>query len=248
MSASAPSVPAAVAWHDAECGGYAADLAAWARLAAERGSPVLDLGAGTGRVALHLAARGVEVVAVERDPELASELLARARRRQAAVEVVEADVRALELDRRFPLIVAPMQLVHLLAGRAGRARALAGARRHLAPGGALALTILLEPLPPSGTPEPLPDVREIEGWVHSSLPIEVRVADDAIELVRLRQVVSPEGELSEELDSMRLERLGPAQLEEELASAGLRVTASEPIPATSDHVASQLVIAEAGHA
>ncbi len=39
-------------WHDAECGAYAADLALWEELAAAAGGPVLDLGCGTGRVAL----------------------------------------------------------------------------------------------------------------------------------------------------------------------------------------------------
>lgn len=246
MNASAPPVPAVVAWHDAECGGYGADLGAWARLAAERGSPALDLGAGTGRVALHLAARGVVVVAVEVDRELAAELRARAAGRRAAVEVVEADVRSLCLGRRFSLIVAPMQLVHLLGGEDGRAGFFAAARRHLAPGGALALTVLREPLPASGTPDPLPDVREVEGWVHSSLPLEVRVEPDSVELVRLRQTVSPEGALSEELDTTRLDRLGPAALERELAATGLRVASSEAIAETNEHVASLLVVAEAG--
>ncbi len=250
MSAAAPPVAAAVAWHDAECGGYGADLPSWARLAAERGGPrpgrgpVLDLGAGTGRVALHLAARGVEVVAVERDPELADELRARAGRRHAAVEVIEADVRRLDLGRAFPLAIAPMQLLHLLGGEAGRREAFAAARRHLAPGGALALTILSEPLPASGTPDPLPDVREVEGWVHSSLPLEVRVSDQAIELVRLRQVVSPGGALSEELDTTRLDRIGAGRLERELSETGFRVAGSEPIGETAEHVGSLVVIAE----
>ena len=46
-----------VAWHDVECGGYDADLPLWRELAARRGGPVLDVGAGTGRVALDLARR-----------------------------------------------------------------------------------------------------------------------------------------------------------------------------------------------
>ena len=50
--------PIAVAWHDAECGGYARRPAAlgatWPTTAR---APVLDLGAGTGRVSLQLARR-----------------------------------------------------------------------------------------------------------------------------------------------------------------------------------------------
>ena len=48
-----------VIWHDLECGAYAADLALWRCARPTRcGDPVLDVGAGTGRVALDLARRG----------------------------------------------------------------------------------------------------------------------------------------------------------------------------------------------
>lgn len=245
MSASAPPVPAAVAWHDAECGGYGADLPLWDRMARERGGPILDLGAGTGRVALRLAARGHDVVAVDSDPEFLVALRARASARTRAIETVAADARELDLGRRFPLILAPMQLAHLLGGPPGRGRAFSAARRHLARGGAFALAVLQEPLPPSGTPDPLPDVREIDGWFHSSLPLEVRVEEEWIELIRLRQVVGPGGEFSEELETTRLDRLPPATLDRELAAAGLRVVSSEAIAATDEHVGSLVVVAEA---
>ncbi len=246
--ASAPPGPAGVAWHDAECGGYAADLPAWERLARARGGPVLDLGAGTGRVALHLAARGHRVVAVDSDPALLAALRERAAARRLPVETVRADVRDLDLGgRRFPLVIAPMQLAHLLDGAAGRGRAFAAIAARLRPGGAVALAILDEPLPPSGTPEPLPDVREVGGWIHSSLPLAVEVDATAIELVRLRQLVAPDGTLSEERVVTRLDRLPAPLLERELAAAGLRVSAVESIAATGEHVSSLLVVAEAAN-
>ncbi len=73
--------------------------------AAGPGRLVLDLGAGHGALTLPLAATGARVVAVERDPRLA----ARLRRRlagQAAVTVVEADLREVPLPRREFLVVA----------------------------------------------------------------------------------------------------------------------------------------------
>ena len=48
----------AAVWHEVECGGYAADLPVWERLADAAGGAVLELGCGTGRVALRLASRG----------------------------------------------------------------------------------------------------------------------------------------------------------------------------------------------
>src|SRR5262245_51282748 len=70
----AEAPPDVVAWHDTECGAYGADLALWEDLALGTPGAVLELGAGTGRVALHLARAGAEVIAVERDPALAAEL------------------------------------------------------------------------------------------------------------------------------------------------------------------------------
>ena len=55
----------AALWHDLECGDYREDLALWRSLVAQTGGPVLDVGAGTGRVTLELASSGVPVVALD---------------------------------------------------------------------------------------------------------------------------------------------------------------------------------------
>ena len=64
-----------VIWHDVEHGSYDADLPLWRQLADATGGPVLDLGAGTGRVSVDLAAQGHDVVALDSDPELLAELV-----------------------------------------------------------------------------------------------------------------------------------------------------------------------------
>jgi len=240
-AATSPPLQAAAIWHDAECGGYHTDLPCWERRAAESPGFVLDLGAGTGRVSLHLAARGHRVLAVDSDAELLDALRERASRRALEVETAVADVRELELGGDFDLILAPMQLVHLLGGASGRARAFSALARHLAPGALLAIAVLREPLPPSGRPEPLPDVREIDGWIHSSMPLDVRVGEETVELDRLRQLVSPDGVLTETLQTTCLDRLRPPTLERELREAGLAVLGSEAIDETAEHVGSLLV-------
>ncbi len=68
----------AAIWHEVECGGYAADLPVWDRLAATADGPLLELGSGTGRVALRLADGGHEVWAVDADASLLEALQARA--------------------------------------------------------------------------------------------------------------------------------------------------------------------------
>ncbi len=65
-------------WQDVEFGAYTADLPLWKELAAAADGPVLELGSGSGRVALHLAKDGYRVIALERDPELVEALASRA--------------------------------------------------------------------------------------------------------------------------------------------------------------------------
>jgi SAM-dependent methyltransferase len=242
----APSVEALEAtWHDVECGAYTADLADWTRLAHEAAGPALELGCGTGRVALVLAAAGFEVTAVDNSPPLVAALRARARAGELEVETALADVRELSLGRSFALIAAPMQLAHLMGGPAGRERLLRRGVEHLAPGGAFALAVLAEdPCPMPATPPPLPDVLERDGYVYSSLPVEIRDASGAIEVRRLRQLVSPDGELREETDSVRLDRLPASRLVAEAATAGLAARERIEVSPTTDHVGSTIVVLE----
>jgi len=235
----------ATTWHDVECGAYEADLPLWEELADEAGGPVLDLGCGTGRVALHLARRGQTVLGLDRDPELLAALVERAGALPAEAEL--GDAVEFALGTRFGLALAPMQLLQLLdpPQRAGCLRCIAS---HLRPGGLAALAIVPElPAAEAGTP-PLPDAREVDGWVYSSLPVETRLDDGAIVIRRLRQTVSPDGELSEELDEVRLARLDPDEVEREARTAGLRPAGRREIPATPDHVGSTAVLLERGDA
>lgn len=241
-----PAAGDPVAWHDAENGAFAADLELWLRLAAERPGGFADLGAGTGRVAIPVAAAGHEVVAVDTDEILLGALASRAAERGLAIGTACADVRSLSLGRRFPLIVAPMQLLHILGGPDGRIAALRSIAAHLEPGGRFSAVVLEEPLPPgAGTPEPVPDVREIDGWVHSSLPIEVRIAADGIEMVRLRQLVAPDGTLTEHRHSIELDRFTLAELDAEADDAGLWVVGAERLPSTIEYEDSIVVHMEA---
>src|SRR4249920_7709 len=107
-------------WHDLECGGYDEDLPLWRALAGEAGGPVLDVGAGTGRVTLDLAGAGAPVVALDAEGPLLEALAHRAT--GLPVETVVGDARELALgDRRFALVLVPMQTIQLLGGPRGRA-------------------------------------------------------------------------------------------------------------------------------
>ena len=235
-----------VIWHDVECGAYVEDLALWRSLAAEHGDPVLDVGAGTGRVSLVLAREGYRVTALDLDPALLDALA----RRASGVDVttVLADARDFDLAERFPLIIVPMQTIQLLGGPGGRGRFLACARRHLLPGGVLAVAIaemldLYEVV--DGLPAPLPDLREEDGVVYSSQPIAVRADHDGFVLERRRETVTPSGERIVEDNLIRLDRLTATRLEREGAAAGFTAAARERVPATDDYSGSEVVVLRA---
>lgn len=237
MSAGRESV---AIWHDVECGFYSADLDLWDAMAAESGGTVLDLGCGTGRVALHLARRGHNVLGLDVDPDLIAAL----RRRGAGLPLrtVLADARDFELDGPVELILAPMQTVQLLDDAEQRLACLRQVAAHLRPGGRFAAAILEEMPEPDDSPPPLPDVREVDGWVYSSLAVEAAVGDGEILIRRLRQTVSPAGELAEEANEVRITTFAAAQLEAEAAGAGLVPLARHEIPATDIHVGSTVVV------
>jgi SAM-dependent methyltransferase len=239
-----PAAAGAVGWHDVECASYGADLPVWRELAGLRGGPVLDLGAGTGRVALDLAARGVEVTALDADPELVRECGERAREADLPVRAIAADVRSFDLGARYPLAILPMQVAQLLGGARGRAAMLETVRGHLKPGGLLAAALAdpFEGVPAEQAGPPLPDVLETGGWVLSSTPVDVRVVGETVAIDRHRQAVSPGGDLTEEVFTIHLDTLPAATLEDEARAAGYEILPSVRVPATRDHVGSTVVM------
>jgi SAM-dependent methyltransferase len=234
-------------WHDVECASYTADLDLWRELADAAAGPILDVGCGTGRVALHLAELGHDVTGVDSDPLLIRALAERARERGLRVHAEVADARALALGARFNLAVAPMQVVQLLGGTAGRRALLESLRLHLRAGAFAALAIAdpFEGIPEDEIEPPLPDVREEGGWVYSSMPVAVRAEDRTTAIDRLRQVVSPRGELTESMVTIELDRVGAAELEDEASALGYAVRDRRSVPATQDYVGSTVVMLEA---
>lgn len=237
----------AVIWHDVECAAYDLDLPIWRELAERAGGPVLDVGAGTGRVALDLARRGVDVTAIDADPDLIHELSARARQRGVRVHASTADARSFELRREFALAIAPMQVVQLFGGESGRRSAMACIRRHLRPGAlfAAALADPFEGIPAGEVVPPMPDIRESDGWVYASTPVAVRREPESAAIDRHRQSVSPTGEIAEWVATIQLDLVTPEDLEAEAADCGFAARERGWIPDTAEWTGSTVVMLEA---
>lgn len=101
---------------------------------------VLDAGCGTGRVAIELARRGLDVVGVD----VAPDMLATARRLAPELSWIEADLAELDLARSFDAVVLAGNVVHFT--RPGTERALIQrCASHVAPGGVLVAGYQLRP-------------------------------------------------------------------------------------------------------
>ncbi|MGI8728271.1 MAG: class I SAM-dependent methyltransferase [Solirubrobacterales bacterium] len=242
MSLTRERDPDEVVWHDAENGGYRGDIDLWLRLATERSGPILDLGAGTGRVSLALARRGHRVWALDRDPGLLAALEQRASHQGLQVGMVAADCRErgpIFGGVRFSTIIAPMQLFQLLSSSEDRRAALLAQRERLAPGGLMTI-VLLDRIGElfSGMPEPLPDVRERAEWIFSSTPVDVACDERGVSVRRRRERISPAGEMEESSHEITLHALAPATLEAEARECGYRPLGRERIDPTNEHVGS----------
>lgn len=105
------------------------------------GGSVLELGSGTGRKLIPIAAEGHECVGLE----LSTEMLAQARRKadeqSVSVEWLQGDMRDFDLGRSFDLIIIPANSLLHLHEPQDLVACFRSVRRHLAPGGQLVLDI-----------------------------------------------------------------------------------------------------------
>ena len=237
----------AALWHDLECGGYREDLPAWRALAAAMGGPVLDIGAGTGRVTLDLAAQGVDVVALDRDAALLAALEHRAG--ALALETIHADARHFESARRFSLILVPMQTLQLLDGRPGREAFLRCASAHLHPGGivAAALADAMDCFDDEHSVPPPPDVRNVAEVRYSSQLFSVVEEGGRAALCRRREITDSTRHRHAEDVVVHLDRVTVEQVAAEASQLGFVVEDPRRVPETEQYLGSTIVILRKPH-
>ncbi len=113
------------------------DLPFWLALAEREDRPVVEWGAGTGRLAAPLAASGLDVTAVE----VSENMIEKGREKGGAVEWVRGDMRAAALGRRYGLAVCAFNSFLCLLSLDDALAFLRNAKVHLEPDGLLGIEV-----------------------------------------------------------------------------------------------------------
>jgi SAM-dependent methyltransferase len=126
-------------------GTFRGDIEWYRRLARESGGPVLELGAGTGRVTIPIAEDGVEVTALDVDRGMLDRLHRKIANLPAGVRgrlvVREGDMRSFRLEQQFALVIIPFRaFLHNLT-EDDQLACLRAVFAHVKPGGRLALNV-----------------------------------------------------------------------------------------------------------
>lgn len=113
------------------------------------GGPVLELGIGTGRLALPLARLGLGVSGVELSPDMVAQL--QAQPGSEAIDVTIGDLATAKLDRVFALVYLVRNTIMNLTTQEAQVECLRNVAAHLEPGGLFVVEVLVPPwqrLPP----------------------------------------------------------------------------------------------------
>ena len=113
------------------------DLPFWHALAEREGGPVVEWGAGTGRLSVALAAAGFDVTAVE----VSEAMIERGRAKGGTTEWVHVDMRSAKLGRRYKLAICSFNSFLCLRSQEDVQAFLRNAREHLEPGGLLCIEV-----------------------------------------------------------------------------------------------------------
>ena len=119
------------------------DVAFYVGLAAESGGPVVELGVGTGRIAVPIAMAGVAVIGVDSSRGMLEVCGERAAQAGVArlVDLRVGDLADPPVRERVPLVLCPFRAYLHLEDDEARLAALAAARRILEPGGRLVFDV-----------------------------------------------------------------------------------------------------------
>jgi len=121
------------------------DISFFVDAARDAGSPVLEIGCGTGRVLIPTARAGIDIVGLDLSPQMLAVCRKGLEQEDAAVqsrvELVQADMRAFSLERRFTLATLPFRPFQHLITVEEQLSCLGSIRKHLVDGGRVVLDV-----------------------------------------------------------------------------------------------------------
>ncbi len=195
-------------------GDPAPEAALLAELAA--GGRVLELGIGTGRVALPLAALGVEVHGVDASPAIVERL--RAKPGGEKIPVTIGDMADVPVDGEYALVFIVFNTFFMLISQASQVRCFRNVAKHLVPGGRFLMHAFVPDLSRIesgshvGVGEAALDRVRLDATTYERLEqrldnTQMRITEQGIRLVhtRLRYAWPPELDLMAELAGLTLE-------------------------------------------
>jgi predicted TPR repeat methyltransferase len=192
-------------------------------LAAERaGEPVLELGIGSGRLALPLSQRGIEVWGIDASSAMVDQL--RGKQGGAALPVAIGDMAALDLSSlpggdgaRFSLVFVAINTLFNLTSAEAQARCFERVAHHLSPGGRFVVEAFV---PSVDRPTNLVETRSI-GIDH--LVLTATRHDPGAQVVECQFVEIRESGIR--LRPLTIRYAPPAELDAMAGAAGLRLEA-----------------------
>jgi SAM-dependent methyltransferase len=220
------------AYYDLDLAGYEEDVGIYENLGRRHDLPVLELGIGTGRVAIPLLRSGLHAVGIDRSEAM----LAVARRKLEALRprrlapnlrLLKEDMTDFDLGESFGLIFCALGGFMHLRSQEDQVRALECARRHLAPDGLLVIDLpAFEPQDWEPGAQPLTLV-----WTRKDIARDVLVskfhgyqADRARQVQHVTHIYEewgPQGSLRRRLVTFELRYVHRHEMELLLSRAGL---------------------------
>jgi SAM-dependent methyltransferase len=198
--------------YDPWSAGVVEDISFYVEEALASGGPVVELGVGTGRIAIPTAAAGVHVIGVDSSAGML-EVCAEQARQAGVSERLDlrlGDLRRPPVDERVPLVTCPFRAYLHLSSDEERLEALEAARELLRAGGRLVFDVFR----PSQD-----DIDETHGrWIEREPGIDERADWD---LVAQTLTLSVRGNGTQ--STMRLSWLEPERWNSLLAEAGFAV-------------------------
>jgi SAM-dependent methyltransferase len=190
------------------------DVEFYVDVARESGGPVVELGIGTGRIAIPTARAGIPVIGVDSSTAML-DVCRRAAEQASVAQLLDlrlGEIASPPVDERVPLVTCPFRSWLHLPNDAERLRAFAAVRELLAPGGRLVFDVF----------EPAPDNIEVTHgrWLEREPGIFERAEWDEAERTLTLAVRGPSGAAT-----MQLAWLSPPEWHALLERAGFEVEA-----------------------